>query len=496
MNHNFLKEILINYKFLGPEIFILICILLNIFILFFNKNIKSNFSIIISGFFTFLGLIFGLKSIFLFQDSSLESLNLFNNFYIVTKEKVIFKTLILFALFFVHCFVFCLKEKNSFINKFGIGEISILLNLSSLGALFAISSSNFIFLYISLELQALSSYIIVSLKKNSKVSAEASLKYFVLGVLASSLMLFGISLVYFAFESFSFDQIYNSITSGKTHISNSQIAFSKIGMIGIVLIFCGLFFKLSAFPFHSWLADVYQGASNFAIGFLGVVPKIMAASVLFGLYHYVFVGEYAIYNAKIISVFAVISLIIGSISAIRQKNFKRLLAYSGVANSGFILISILGVVEFSIRALNLYFMGYIIAFFGLLSFAMFYWSEDSDQKDNYQIKDLHGIAKKYSLESIMLSFCLFSIAGIPPFIGFFGKFQILFSVFSVFNIVLIIAALLASVISLIYYLGILKILYFANYNDSDSHQVFLNFRKFLVLFGLLTIISSILLYFV
>jgi NADH-quinone oxidoreductase subunit N len=500
MNNNYISEILLNYKLIKPEISLIICIFLNIFMLFLEKNKKSNISIFTSMLFTLIAIFFSFKNILFFQNQNIEfaQINLFKDLYVINKESSFLKMLIFIALFFIHYFSFFISERKNFINKFAIAEISILLNLSCLGAICAISSRNFISLYLSIELQAISSYMLVILKRNSSTSSEAALKYFVLGVISSSIMLFGISFIYFAFESFSFEQIYNNIISHKTHITGSDIIFSKLAMIGIVMLFFGLFFKLSAFPFHSWLPDLYQASSNIVVGFFAIIPKIMSAYIIFVLYHYVFLDKYFDINTKIISIISILSILVGSFSAIKQKNFKRILAYSGIANSGFILVAILGKSDFAINSMNIYFFSYIIAFFCLLCFAMFFWDENSDEKENCDISHIHGIAKKHKIISIMIAFSLFSIAGIPPFIGFFGKYQIIMSGFSNFQIIPIIIALFGSLVSLIYYLGLLKIMYFSNFNNKELNK---NNRsneyiKFILFFGIMTILSCGFLFFI
>jgi len=486
MNKNFILEIIDGYKFLLPEFCILLCILININTLFFDKNKKSIFSI-----FSSIFLIFGtfISQYILIDKKNFVDIEFLNGMYSVSKDMFFLKELILISLAFIHIINLYSSEAKNFINKFIIGETSILINISALGAIFAISCRNFMFLYLAFELQSLSSYIFVNLKRSSKTSSEATLKYFVLGVLSSSMMLFGISLVYFSFESVSFFDIYKYIMDHQRIYGESS--FSMIGILGIVFIFCGLFFKLSSFPFHSWLPDIYQASSNSIVMFLGIIPKIMSAYIVYYLYHYVFIGPYSFYLEKILATVAFLSLILGAFIAISQKNFKRLIAYSGIANSGFIIIAILGIAEYSMKALNIYFLAYMIGFFGIISFCMFFWDENSDDLEkNSLISTMSGISKKYPIESILLSMCILSIAGIPPFIGFFGKFQIIFSAFSKFNWILIICALASGLISLIYYLNIIKVIYFDEYNKNQIIiDRFYEYRKFLIIFGSLTIFS-------
>lgn len=483
--YNFFNEICSAYKFLIPEIGLFLSIILGIIALFFTKNKKSNFNIIISLFIVTISLIYSLK---LIPNKNFQDILIFNDLYSINYLTYVIKLIILAALLGIHIFSLLMPKEKNFINRFGIAELSVLINFSALGALFAVSSNNFIILYISLELQALSSYILVANKKDDLKSNEAALKYFVLGVLSSGLMLYGVSLIYMNTGSFSFEKIYYLL-------NNQNNLFSTLTMTGIVMVICALCFKLSAAPFHSWLADVYEGAHNVVVAFFGIIPKIMAAYIIYKLYHYVFTGEYLIYTTKIISIFIVMSLIIGSISAIKQKNFKRFLAYSAVANSGFVLLAILGSIDQASQALIIYFIAYMLGFYGLIGFAMFYWSENYQEHNNYEINSMHGLNKIYPSISIIIAFCLFSIAGIPPFIGFWGKLNILLAGISNLYFSLIIIALLTSVISLIYYLKIIKIMYFANnlyheQNQHIAHHKNLQYKNIVIFYGITLIIGS------
>ena len=488
------------YKFLLPEISMIIILIINFIILLFQDKDKPFLSASLSCATLLLCPLFIFYSL-LPSIASTSNISLyFEELYLVTKWNLIIKGFLMISIGFVHLFVAMIPKKSSHINSFCFSEIPILMNLALLGMICAVSSNNFIILYLALELAALPTYVLVAIKRDQMKSAEGALKYFVLGVMASSVFLYGISLVYMHVGSLSYADVITLLSSG-------SYGFSPLMMTGIILIFCGLFFKLAAAPFHAWIADVYQGTHNIMVAFIAVAPKLMAIFVIFILYHNVF-EFYQPHTLKLISMTILLSLIFGTITAVKQKNFKRFLAYSGVASSGFLLLAVLGTKDEAFKAMIIYSFSYMIAFYGLITFVMFYW-EESEQLTSTSSNDLnilgdhnlgspnliahmHGLARQFPILGISISFCLFSMAGIPPFIGFIGKLQVLFSGLSTGGYkVLVFLTLLASIISLVYYLSILKVIYFENYTHLDKKH-FGQYKSISIFFGLSTLFASLL----
>jgi NADH-quinone oxidoreductase subunit N len=469
------------YQSCSAEIILFFTIILSLFSFFFLKREnKARFISILS----IIGCAFAIYALpYNFQYDELLH---FNQMYLINKNNSIIKILVLIGVIFAHLSIVLMPSKKNGIDTLANFELPLLINFSSLGILFAISSNNFLILYLSLELQALPAYILTAIKRDSNYSLEGGVKYFVLGVFASSIFLYGISLIYISSGTISYDGIANLLMKKSTEISPMM-------MIGIIFVMFGLLFKLAAAPLHKWIGDVYQSAHGTILTFFSSVPKIGIAYVIYILYHFVFVGKYFQYNTTLIGIFVFFSLLIGSLGAIKQTNFKRLIAYSAIANSGFLLLNILGDLTYSFTALVIYSLAYMIASYGLISFVMYYWNEDENlEHKNYLISDLSGFVKEKSWLSASLVILLLSIAGIPPFIGFFGKLYVLMSSVSALHLVLTFVALMTSVISLIYYLGIIKVIYFADRKISMmSQQINLSRYELLTIFYAICAIVTI-----
>ena len=468
------------YEGCSAEIILFLTIVFNLFSFFFLK--KENKARFISAT-SIIGLAIALYT--LPKNFQYDELLYFNQMYMINKNNSIIKILVLIGVIFAHLSIFLMPSKENGIHKLANFELPLLINFSSLGILFAISSNNFLILYLSLELQALPSYILTALKRESNYSLEGGVKYFVLGVFASSIFLYGISLIYISTGVISYDGVANLLMKKSTELS-------PMLMIGMIFVMFGLLFKLAAAPLHNWIADVYQSAHGTILTFFSSVPKLGITYVVYVLYHFVFVGRYFQYNTTLIGVFVFLSFLIGSIGAIKQTNFKRLIAYSAIANSGFLLLNVLGDLTYSFTALVVYSLSYMIASYGLISFVMYYWNEDHNLEErNYMISDLSGFAKEKPWLSGALVILLLSIAGIPPFIGFFGKLYILMSSVSALHLILTFVALMTSVISLIYYLGVIKVVYFHERKMSAINEINLYRYGFLTIFYALCSIITV-----
>ena len=341
-------------------------------------------------------------------------------------------------------------------NKITLFEYPILILFAVLGMLVMISSNDLIILYISLELQSLSLYVLVTIKRDSSKAAEAGLKYFILGSLASAILLYGFSLIYANTGHTNFINISQSI-AGSSELS--------IGLIlGIIFVLSGMAFKLSAAPFHMWTPDVYEGSPSSVTTFLVAAPKIAAITIIIRLVNEPFIGALFIWQQILVAI-AVFSMAIGAFTALKQNNLKRLLAYSTIGNIGYILIGVVASSEFGIISSILYITLYVVMSLGAFAFIMSLRREE-EQINN--IDNLAGFSKSHPLIAIIISIILLSMAGIPPLGGFIGKFYIFLAAIESGYAYLAIIGVIFSVISAFYYLKIIKVMYFDDLSESLS----------------------------
>ena len=367
--------------------------------------------------------------------------SILQNSFIVDEFSKVFKIMILIGSF--TCLVMFNSSKDDL--NINIYEFPILILFSSIGMLIMVSSNDLLSMFVGLELQSLSLYVLASLNRNSLLSSEAGIKYFILGALSSGLLLFGISYIYGFTGNTNFNLIavnYNSESLGL--------------LIGIVFVCAGLAFKVSAVPFHMWTPDVYQGAPTPITGFFALAPKIAAMGLLVRFLFNSFGEIYSDWQQIIIFI-SVASMVLAAFAAIAQTNIKRLMAYSSIGHIGYALIGIACVSNEGLRSLLIYLMIYLVMNIAVFSFIL-----SMKRKDEYfeNISDLSGLYKNHPFASVMISLTMFSLAGIPPLAGFFGKFYIFMSAIESNMFALSIIGVLTSVVGAFYYLRIVKIIYF------------------------------------
>ena len=375
----------------------------------------------------------------------------------------------LIKLFTICISVTILYVSNGYIknNNLNLFEYPILLLFAVLGMLILVSSNDLLMLYISIELQSLSLYVLVALNRDSSKSSEAALKYFILGSIASAIILYGISMTYSVTGSTSYDFIRSF------NFDENNILLLSFGLI---LIISGLAFKLSAAPFHMWTPDVFEGAPSSVTTILITLPKIVILVALIKLLYVPFLYFQNLWQ-QIILIIIIMSMAIGSIAALRQENIKRLFAYGTIANIGYLLIGIITLKSEGLASSLLYLVIYSISSLGVFSFIMML------RKENSQILNLQGLAgfsQNYSIAAICMAMLLLSMAGIPPFAGFFAKFYIFVSAIETGFYYIAILGVIFSVISAFYYLKIIKIMYMDVHDESSIFDV--DTRMYLVLF--------------
>ena len=331
-------------------------------------------------------------------------------------------------------------------------EFPILILLAALGMSMMVSAGDLIAMYIGLELQSLSLYVLAAFRRDDAKSSEAGLKYFVLGALSSGLLLYGASLVYGFAGSMNFHDIAHSATVNL----NTGLIF------GLVFLICGLAFKVSAAPFHMWTPDVYEGAPTPVVAFFAGAPKF-AAMVLFARILQTGFAHGADQWRQVVLVLAVLSFVVGGLGGLMQKDIKRLLAYSSIANMGYALLAIAAGIA-GVPALLMFFVLYMVDTMGLFSCQM---ALSRNGEPITRIDQLAGLAKTNMPITIALTMLALSVLGMPPFGGFWGKYFIFGSAIHAGLWWFAAAGLVASVISAFYYLRIIKLMWF----DAPSSEV-------------------------
>ena len=342
-------------------------------------------------------------------------------------------------------------------HNLGRFEYPILIIFSVVGMMFMVSANDLMILYLGLELQSLALYVVASMRRESLKSTEAGMKYFVLGALSSGLLLYGASLVYGYSGSTNFQSIVTSLDS-----SSHSLGF----MFGMILVVAGLAFKISAVPFHMWTPDVYEGAPTPITAFLSTAPKIAAMALFARVVHdafFVMIAEWQ----QIVALMSVLSMFVGAIAAIGQTNIKRLMAYSSIAHMGYALIGLASGTVFGLQAMLVYMAIYVTMNVGTFAFIL------SMEKDGQPVTDIYSLNQlgvKQPGRALAMLVLLFSLAGVPPLVGFFGKLYVLRAAYDAGLIWLAVLGVLASVIGAYYYLRLIYLMYFGE-NQDDSLDV-------------------------
>ncbi|MEC4589564.1 MULTISPECIES: NADH-quinone oxidoreductase subunit NuoN [Nitrospirillum] len=326
-------------------------------------------------------------------------------------------------------------------------EYPVLMLLATVGMMMMVSANDLLTLYVGLELQSLSLYVIASFRRDYAKSTEAGLKYFVLGALSSGMLLYGISLIY------GFAGTTNFITIAQV----LQAGPASLGVIvGLVFVAAGLAFKISAVPFHMWTPDVYEGAPTPVTAFFAVAPKVAAICLFIRVLEGPF-GSLLPQWRQVIEFCSVASMVVGSLAAIRQSNIKRLMAYSSIANIGYALVGVAAGTAEGVQAVLIYMAIYLVMTVG--TFAIIIGMRQKG-KAVEEIADLAGLSKTNPMLALALAVFMFSMAGVPPAAGFFGKLLVFMAAWKAGLYPLSIIMALTSGISLYYYLKICKVSWF------------------------------------
>ncbi len=330
-------------------------------------------------------------------------------------------------------------------------EYYLFMLCSVAGLMLLVSSAELLTLFMALELSSYCLYLMVPMRSDRqglRIQMEAAVKYVIFGVVASGIMLFGMS--------------YLFALSGTTHLPEmvpvlAGMLDNPAALAGIMMFMAGFFYKLAIFPFHFWVPDVYQGASNETTTFIASLPKIVAAAMLIKISTMAAPGAGADAMVTLLIILAVLSMFYGNLSALVQTDIKRMLGYSGIAHAGFILIGVLTMDVMGHAAALYYATGYVV-----MSLACFLViCNVSRHGENVQIQDLSGLYQRAPLLALVLAVGLFALAGIPPFVGFMGKFFLLTSALQQGHLALVILAAINTAIAIYYYLSVVRVVYTA-----------------------------------
>ena len=468
MNFQFYPSELI---FALPELFLLSAIsIILIFDLFASERLKpityylTQLSLVITGWLVF--------------DLIGESATIFSGTFVLDTMGSTFKVFIMgFAIIALVYTRHYLKVHELLRN-----EYFILALMSILGMMVMVSGHSLLTLYMGLEIMSLSLYALIASARDRSVAIEAALKYFVLGAIASGLLLYGMSMIYGITGSLDIAQISNFARAST--LASQQTLILNFGLVFLVI---GVAFKLGAVPFHMWVPDVYQGSPTSVTMFLSTVPKIAAIALLIRLL-IDGLGDLQHYWSDLLMIIAVLSIALGSLVALMQSNIKRMLAYSTISHIGFVLLGfVTGVVE-GYGAAVFYVLVYI-----LMSLAAFgsiiVLNKNGFEAD--QISDYQGLSKHSPWFALIILVVMLSMAGVPPFIGFYSKLFILQQVIAEGYVILAVIAVVFAVISAYYYLKIIKAMYFDDADKEITVSAPLDMRVVLSINGILILLVGL-----
>ncbi len=367
---------------------------------------------------------------------------LFGGMYIIDDFSVFFKQVFLAAAVLVSL------AATLYVKKIGAnyGEFFVMMVFATLGMMLLSSAGDFITLYLALETMTITFYILTGYVKGDSKSAEAGVKYLILGAMSSGLLLYGLSLIYGMTGTVIISEVAAKITA--------LGSMSPALIVGVVFLVAGLGFKISAVPFQMWSPDVYEGAPTPVTAFLAVGSKAAAFSVIIRIFLVAF-PDYSGQWKMLFAALAALTIIVGNLVAIPQTNIKRMLAYSSIAQAGYILTGVVAASAAGVKGVAFYAMLYVFATVGAFTVVMNF----SANTGSDEIKDYAGLAQRSPLLAAVLLVCLLSMAGIPPLAGFAGKFYLFSAIVNQGYLWLVIIALLMSMASVYYYLSVAKVMY-------------------------------------
>jgi NADH-quinone oxidoreductase subunit N len=405
-----------------------------------------------------------------------ESHHTFGGMFVTDPFAVFFKILILAGA----ALTLLISRDYLEMNNMSRFEYGILCVFATLGMLMMVSANDLISLYVGLEMQSLSLYVLAAFRRDDQRSTEAGLKYFVLGALASGMLLYGSSLIYGFSGTTNFTVLGDLFAHGGDHAPSLGV------IVGIVFILAGLAFKVSAVPFHMWTPDVYEGSPTPVTAFFAVAPKIAGLALFLRVMTGPF-GDLVDQWQQIIVFVSVASMILGAFAAINQTNIKRLMAYSSIGHVGYALIGLAVGTENGVYGVMVYLGIYLFMTIGTFAAILCMRRGDRMVED---ISELAGLSKSQPLLAMAIAIFMFSMAGIPPLAGFFGKFYIFMAAVEAELFGLAVIGLVTSVVGAFYYLRIIRVVYFDDARDPFDKPIPLR------IYGVITFSAAIMVFFI
>jgi NADH-quinone oxidoreductase subunit N len=401
----------------------------------------------------------------------------FSNSFIADNLGVVLKVSICISLFFVFAFT----RDYLHAHKLKSGEYYPLALFSALGMMVLVSAYNFITLFMGLELLSLPIYALVAIRRDEGICTEAAVKYFIMGALATGVMLYGFSMIYGVTHSMEFTQI---AASAITQIAGYQ---TLVGLFGLVFVMVGFAFKLGLVPFHMWVPDVYEGAPTPVTLFIAAAPKIAAFAMIFRLLT-VALPNLHVHWEQMLIILAVLSIGIGNIVAVVQSNLKRLLAYSSIAHMGYMILGIITFSHNGYAASMFYAITYALTTIAAFGLILLMSRRDFDAQ---HLDDFKGLNSRDPWMALVMMLVMFSMAGVPPFIGFMAKLSLLEALVHVHLVWLAVVAILFSIIGAYYYIRVIKVMYFEKPEVEGRIACTTQGRTFLYINGLAILLLGI-----
>lgn len=445
-----------------PEIIIVLTLCVIIVADLFDKNEKNSSGWILLGGFTAAGIAI------LYQIGKNESV--FYDMIAVDPFAVFFKILLVITGLFIVAFSMKSRELDAY--KSRIGEYYMLLSGMMLGMMLMVGSANLLLMYLALEVTSISSYVLVGFTKRSLRSAEASMKYIIYGAVSSGVMLYGLSLLIGVTGATDIYGVNNALTAG--------VGQPLMLNISILMILVGLGFKIAIVPFHFWAPDVYEGAPITITALLAVASKLAAFAILIRFFKVSFtdssgVTEYGLWTLfeglnwnLLLAGMAALAMILGNLTALRQDNIKRMLAYSSIAHAGYLLMGLVILTEQGISTMLIYLFIYLFMTLGAFYVAMLF----SNKVNTESIEAYKGLGRRAPLQGIAITIFLVSLTGLPPTGGFIAKLTIFGAVINAGWIWLVAIAGVMTVVSLFYYIRVVRNLFFFEPSENEEELVF------------------------
>ncbi len=359
------------------------------------------------------------------------------------------------------------------------GEYFVLILFAVLGMMIMVSAANFLPMYLGLELLSLAMYALVAMHRESREASEAAMKYFVLGAIASGMLLYGMSMIYGATGSLNLTEISAAVASAQ----NDKMLLT----FGLVFIVAGIAFKLGVAPFHMWAPDVYQGAPTAITMFLGTAPKLAGFALAYRLL-VDGLGGLGMDWQQMLTILAVLSIAVGNVIALSQTNIKRMLAYSTIAHMGYMLLGLIAGTSSGYAASLFYTITYTIMTAGAFGIVILN-SRNGHEAD--QLDDLKGLSQRSPWFALIMLILMFSMAGVPPFVGFWSKWFVLKEVVAVGHVWLAAVAVFFAIIGAFYYLRIIRLMYFDSVDESVTVTASADLKFTLSLNGITVLLLGI-----